>query len=115
MDIVISIIEGPRYRYRSFSWDGNTLFNTSVLNRALNLKRGDHFNEEEFNAAVYNNMQGLYMDRGYIYSRVEPQFTPVGEDSLDIHFPIVENHQVNVRNIYIAGNDHPVKMLFAGN
>ena len=106
MDIVISVIEGPRYRYRNFSWDGNTLFNTEILNRALNLKRGDYFNEEEFNAAVYNNMQGLYMDRGYIYSRVDPQFTPVGEDSLDIHFPIVENHQVNVRNIYITGNDH---------
>ena len=76
------------------------------LKRALNLKRGDYFNEEEFNAAVYNNMQGLYMDRGYIYSRVDPQFTPVDEDSLDIHFPIVENHQIKVRNISIAGNDH---------
>jgi len=106
MDIVISVIEGPRYRYRNFSWDGNTLFSNKILNRALNLKRGDYFNEEEFNAAVYNNMQGLYMDRGYIYSRVDPQFTPVGEDSLDIHFPIVENHQIKVRNISIAGNDH---------
>ena len=106
MEIVISVIEGPRYRYRNFSWDGNTLFNNEILNRALNLKRGDYFNEEEFNAAVYNNMQGLYMDRGYIYSRVDPQFTPVGEDSLDIHFPIVENHQINVRNISIVGNDH---------
>ena len=106
MEIVISVIEGPRYRYRNFSWDGNTLFNNEILNRALNLKRGDYFNEEEFNAAVYNNMQGLYMDRGYIYSRVEPQFTPVDEDSLDIHFPIVENHQINVRNISIVGNDH---------
>ena len=106
MDIIISVIEGPRYRYRNFSWDGNTLFNNEILNRALNLKRGDYFNEEEFNEAVYNNMQGLYMDRGYIYSRVEPQFTPVDEDSLDIHFPIVENHQINVRNISIVGNDH---------
>ena len=51
-------------------------------------------------------MQGLYMDRGYIYSRVDPQFTPLDEDSLDIHFPIVENHQIKVRNISIAGNDH---------
>jgi len=106
MEIVISVIEGPRYRYRNFSWDGNTLFNNEILNRALNLKRGDYFNEEEFNAAVYNNMQGLYMDRGYIYSRVDPQFTPVDKDSLDIHFPIVENHQINVRNISIVGNDH---------
>ena len=56
MDIVISVIEGPRYRYRNFSWDGNTLFSNEILNRALNLKRCDYFNEEEFNAAVYNNM-----------------------------------------------------------
>ena len=72
----------------------------------MNLKKGDYYNEEEFNAAVYNNMQGLYMDRGYIYSRIDPQFVPIGNDSLDIHFPIIENHQVSVRNISIAGNDH---------
>ena len=51
-------------------------------------------------------MQGLYMDRGYIYSRIDPQFIPIGDDSLDIHFPVIENHQVSVRNISIFGNEH---------
>jgi hypothetical protein len=40
------------------------------------------------------------------YSRIDPQFVPIGNDSLDIHFSIIENHQVSVRNISIAGNDH---------
>ena len=106
IDIVINVNEGTRYKYRNFSWDGNTLFDTNKLDRALNLKKGNYFNEEEFNVAVYNNMQGLYMDRGYIYSRIEPQFIPIGNDSLDIHFPVIENHQVSVRNISIFGNDH---------
>jgi len=44
------------------------------------------------------------MDRGYIYSRVEPLVTPVGVDSLDVHFRISENHKVFVRNIMIGGN-----------
>ena len=45
------------------------------------------------------------MDRGYIYSRIEPQITPAGMDSLDIHFVIVENHKVYIRNIVIRGNE----------
>ena len=45
------------------------------------------------------------MDKGYIYSRIEPEVTPVGHDSLDIHFVISENHKVYIRNIFIKGNE----------
>ena len=41
------------------------------------------------------------MDKGYIYSRIEPEIKPVSEDSLDIHFVISENHKVYIRNISI--------------
>ena len=44
------------------------------------------------------------MDRGYIWSRIEPKITPVGEDSLDVHFMITENHKVYVNHIVIRGN-----------
>ncbi len=104
MSIMITVEEGPRYRYRNFSWEGNTLFDIPTLERVLNLKSGDYYDEEEFNVALYNNVQGLYMDRGYIYSQINPNFIPVGKDSLDIHFVITENHRVYVRNIYIHGN-----------
>ena len=105
MFIHITLEEGPQYHYRNFSWEGNSLYSDDQLARALDLKKGEQYNEEEFNIAVYERMHGLYMDRGYIYSNVQPRFTPVGLDSLDIHFEIVENHKVYIRNIYVQGND----------
>ncbi|MFQ6677886.1 MAG: outer membrane protein assembly factor BamA [Fidelibacterota bacterium] len=105
MYIYIKLVEGPQYHYRDFSWEGNSLYSADQLARALDLKKGDQYNEEEFNIAVYERMHGLYMDRGYIYSSIQPRFTPVGVDSLDIHFEITENHKVYVRNIYVQGND----------
>ncbi len=104
MDIVIRLEEGPQYKYRNFSWEGNNLFTTEELEDRLDLKKGDVYNEETFNLAVFDRVQGLYMDRGYIYSQIQPQITPIGKDSLDIHFVIQENHKVYVRNILIAGN-----------
>ncbi|HJM70546.1 MAG TPA: outer membrane protein assembly factor BamA [Candidatus Marinimicrobia bacterium] len=105
MSIFIKISEGPQYHYRNFSWEGNSLFTEEELNRAMDLAIGEKYNEEEFNLAVFERMHGLYMDRGYIYSNVTPRFTPVGKDSLDIHFEIVENHKVYIRNIYVQGNE----------
>jgi len=105
MFIYIKLVEGPQYHYRNFSWEGNSLYSDEQLARALDLEKGDKYNEEEFNIAVYERMHGLYMDRGYIYSNILPHFTPVGADSLDIHFEMTENHKVYIRNIYVQGND----------
>ncbi len=105
MSIYVELKEGPQYRYRDFSWEGNSLYSDEILSRALNLEKGEKYNEEEFNLAVYERTHGLYMDRGYIYSAIEPRFTPIGQDSLDIHFVITENHKVYIRNIYVEGND----------
>ena len=105
MTILMKISEGPQYRYRKFSWEGNSLFTNEELNRAMDLAKGEKYNEEEFNLAVFERMHGLYMDRGYIYSNITPKFTPVGKDSLDVHYEIIENHKVYIRNIYVQGND----------
>ncbi len=105
MNILIRINEGPQYHYRNFSWEGQSLYTEQELGRALDLNSGEKYNEEEFNIAVFERMHGLYMDKGYIYSNIVPKFTPVGKDSLDIHFEITENHKVYVRNIYVYGND----------
>jgi outer membrane protein insertion porin family len=100
----INVHEGPRYKYRNFTWDGQSLFTRDILESALGLEKGDFFSEEDLNLAVLEKVQSLYLDKGYIYSQIEPQITPAGEDSLDIHFVIIENHQVKVRNIYVYGN-----------
>ena len=104
MNIVLYVDEGPQYKYRRFSWEGMTLFDENTLQRTLSLDEGQIYSDEDFNMAVFSRVQGLYLDRGYIYSRVEPKITPIGKDSLDIHFMITENHKVFINNIYIAGN-----------
>ncbi len=105
MVLQFNLKEGPKYKYRQFTWEGNSLYNTDILRDALNLKAGSLYSREEFEEALYQRVQRLYMDRGYIYSQIEPRFTPVGEDSLDVHFSITENHQVSIRHINIYGND----------
>ena len=104
MNIILTISEGEKYKYRNFSWEGMSLFSEKDLQSTLSLKKGDQFSDEEFNLALYSRVQGLYLDRGYIYSRIEPQITPVGPDSLDIHFIITENHKVYINNIIVQGN-----------
>lgn len=104
MSLWLTIKEGPKYFYRDFSWNGNELYTDEQLNKALGIASGDPYNEEELQKGIYERAQSLYMDRGYIYSSIAPEVTPIGEDSLDIHFAIVENQKVYVRNINISGN-----------
>lgn len=101
----LNVDEGEKYKYRNFTWEGNTLYETEILDKALNLSSGDAFSKSGFDKAVFEEVQSLYMDRGYLYSNIEPFFTPVGEDSIDVHFSITENNQVYIRNINIYGNE----------
>jgi len=104
MNILLSIEEGSQYKYRKFTWEGMSLFSEEKLQNALALQKGEKYSDEEFNVALFSRVQGLYLDRGYIYSRIEPKITPIGDDSLDVHFVIIENHKVYINNIAIQGN-----------
>jgi len=104
MNLWLNVSEGPKYFYRNFSWEGNELYTNEQLNTALGITDGEAYNEEDLQKGIYERAQALYMDRGYIYSNIIPEVTPVGEDSIDIHFSVTENHKVFVRNINIAGN-----------
>ncbi|MEE8340640.1 MAG: outer membrane protein assembly factor BamA [Candidatus Neomarinimicrobiota bacterium] len=104
MDIWLTIKEGSKYFYRNFSWDGNDLYEDEQLNNALGISNGEAYNEEDLQKGIYERAQSLYMDKGYIYSNIIPEISPVGDDSIDIHFSVIENHKVYVRNINISGN-----------
>ncbi len=105
MFLTLNLYEGPRYKYRNISFSGNNLFTSAQLHTVLGLKSGDYYNKEELQMAVYDRVNGLYMDRGYLFFTINPQETPVGEDEIDLHMSITENHQVSVARINIVGND----------
>lgn len=104
MDIWLTVNEGPKYYYRNFSWDGNKLYTDKQLNSALGISKGEDYNEEDLQKGIYERAQSLYMDKGYIYSNIIPEISPVGKDSIDVHFSVIENQKVYVRNIIISGN-----------
>ncbi len=104
-EIVVTIGEGKKYYYRDFIWEGNTLYTNERLENALGISRGASYNKAAFAEAVGQRVHPVYMDEGYLYSRVEPSEFPVGEDSVDVIFSIVENQKVSIRYIKVLGND----------
>lgn len=104
MNIWLTLNEGPKYYYRNFSWDGNEIYTDKQLNSALGISSGEAYNEEDLQKGLYERAQSLYMDKGYIYSNIIPEISPVGKDSIDIHLTVIENQKVYVRNINILGN-----------
>ncbi len=104
MNIWLTLNEGLKYYYRNFSWDGNELYNDEQLNKALGISNGEAYNEEDLQKGIYERAQSLYMDKGYIYSNIIPEISPVRKDSIDVHFSVIENQKVYVRNIIVSGN-----------
>jgi len=100
----ITIREGNRYKIGEITFEGNELFSDEELFFALGIKPGDDYNDEVLDAAVYDRLTGLYMDKGYIYVNIQPMQTPFSEDVVNIEFQILENQKVFVRNVNIYGN-----------
>ena len=103
--IVLKIHEGPKYYFRNFSWDGNIVHSDKELQDRLGFEKGDTYNEEKFTQSISESVSPLYMDEGYFHFMINPVITPVGDDSLDVQFNIVENQIVRIRKINITGND----------
>ena len=104
LNLNIMLYEGPQYFIRDITWDGNYIHSDSDLNERLNFNKGSLFEQEKFNLAISEKVSPLYTDQGYFYFQIEPQITPVGVDSIDIKFNIIENNIVTIRKILIKGN-----------
>ncbi|MEJ2051282.1 MAG: BamA/TamA family outer membrane protein, partial [Calditrichota bacterium] len=86
-----------------FTWTGNTLYTDAELQRVLGLEPGDTYDLEDFQTGT-QNIQKLYMDRGYLYFQLQPQEVPAGSTRVNVNFQVQENYQVSVRKINIVGN-----------
>ncbi len=105
MILHITVEEGTQYKFGDISFEGNTLFSNDELMAQLAFKPGDIYSEEELNFTASERLGSLYYDKGYIYSQIEPILTPVGEDTVNVHFSVREGNQFKVRQIHIIGND----------
>lgn len=108
VNIYISIEEGQKYYIRNIEWVGNTLYPTDVLNKLLQMKKGDVYNQTLMNERLMTDedaVGNLYYNNGYVFSRIDPVETNIVGDSIDLEMRIFEGPQARISHVRISGND----------
>lgn len=109
VNVYLKVEEGRQYFFRDITWVGNTLYTSEFLDKALQIEKGDVYNQkrlrqrlsEDENEAISN----LYMDNGYLFYRLDPVEVRVEGDSIDLEMRIVEGKPATISRIEISGND----------
>ena len=54
------------------------------------------------------DINGLYMDDGYLFFKVQPVEVTIVDDSIDIEMRIYEGDQATIDKVIISGNERTV-------
>jgi len=110
LEIILNVYEGPKYKVRNITWEGNTIYTADVLEERLGFRKGDVYDYELFNQNLrgnekQNDVAALYLDNGYLTFNMKTEETKVGEDSIDINIQVSERNQFKIGKVDIYGND----------
>jgi len=94
MYVDIKVKEGHKYYFGTTTWKGNSVFNDTLLNQILNIRKGDTYDASILNKALgvepsqdAQDIQTAYRDKG------------------DHEIRVFEGQQARIKNINIRGND----------
>ena len=107
VNVYLHIDEGIKYYVRDIRWVGNTIFNTEVLDRTLQMKRGDVYNKTHIDERLHKDdlsVSNLYFNDGYVFNQVNEVEADVDGDSIDLEIRIYEGIQAAINKIKIYGN-----------
>ncbi len=109
LKIIMDIYEGPQYKLRNISWDGNTVYPEAVLNERLDFAKGEIFDYDKFQKNLRGNeaqtdVSALYLDNGYLTFNVDAEEKRVAEDSIDVFIRVDERNQFRISKVNIEGN-----------
>jgi len=102
--IDIWISEGPKYYFGDIKFTGQSIFSENELAEALDIQKGDVYDQVKYNEGITERLQKMYYNQGYLFAQVQPREIPVADDTLNIDFNITEGHVVAVKEINILGN-----------
>jgi outer membrane protein insertion porin family len=110
VDVTIRLYEGRKYYFRNITWTGNYIHSANILNKILDINKGDVYNQELIaKKTTFNpkgaDISGLYMDDGYLFFRVTPVEVAVVGDSIDVEMRIFEGEQATIDEVIISGNE----------
>jgi outer membrane protein insertion porin family len=102
--IDIWISEGPKYYFGNISFSNNVIFDDDILLSALDIDKGDVYDQKKYDEGIRDRLQKMYYNQGYLFASIQPIEMPVGNDTLDINFNITEGHVVHIKELQINGN-----------
>lgn len=108
VDVFLKIEEGQKYYIRNISWVGNTIYTTDQLNRLLQMKGGDVYNQkmlEERTVSDDESIGNLYYNNGYLFYSLDPVEVNIEGDSIDLEMRIFEGQQATLNKVTFTGND----------
>ena len=110
INVHIRISEGRKYYFRNINWTGNYKYSAATLNKILDINKGDVYNWEMITKKTTFNpkgadINGLYMDDGYLFFHVDPVEVAVEGDSIDLEMRIFEGDQATINEVLISGNE----------
>lgn len=119
-NIKIALTEGKKYYIGDISFTGNTTFSTDYLQRILGYKKGDIYDAVGFNKKVGedggeendSDIKSIYMNNGYLFSKVTPVEKAVNGNVIDLEIRINEGEKAKWNKVTWSGNttthDHVV-------
>ncbi len=105
--LVMKINEGNQYYLRNVDWVGNSIYSKDQLNRVFNFPSGEIYNQTMINKRLIQDedaVNSLYLNYGYLFSRLTPVEKNVEGDSIDLEVRIFEGDPANLNNVIISGN-----------
>lgn len=103
MTLHLFVTEGLPYDVGQVAFVGDSLLDSTYLRGLSTLKPGQRYDQARFDKTL-EALSSAYYDRGYIYSRIEPDLVP-DRQTLSVTFRIQEGKPAHVRKINIVGNN----------
>jgi len=108
VNIYLDLYEGDKYYIRDISWVGNTVYTSDILERVLQMKSGDVYNQKLLNKRLREDddaIGNLYYNNGYVFYNLDPVEINVDGDSIDLEMRVQEGQQATFNHVRISGND----------
>lgn len=109
INISLNINEGKTYYFGDISFVGNTKYSNRELSNIVSIEKGDIFDQSIIQTRVLgspnsDDVHSLYLDNGYLFSRVTPVETEIRNDTIDMEIRIYEGLQAKVNRVSVTGN-----------
>ena len=118
LQLSLTIEEGRPYYLGTVSWKGNVIYGTEQLDAFLGLTRGEIYNVAQLEERLFfsqnaSDISSLYLDRGYLFFKLDPVEVAIREDTVDLELRIFEGPQATIDRVEIVGNhqtfDHVIR------